>query len=257
MEGRFQAPGGGLPTVRLEQISDHCFLSEEPFEYVESRPDGTQHVVTVPGKLLTDLASIPQPLRFFEGRHGRHTLAALLHDYQVDDKSDLKVRTDADDRFQHALISLGMKSWRATVMWSAVHLMSRWVSSSLASRVATVLWTASAFVGYYLLVTAFCAGKWDLVVLACVGPLFGALLWMIPDLSFKRYKCGLTAGLALSVLGPFALVNLFVIGLAKVADSITRSKPHHDWAGATACPRGLNCSRKCGRGQSPTPYSRN
>jgi hypothetical protein len=239
--GKFRGKDGAALRVLLEQISDRCFLLEQSFEYV----DGAQ-IIVVPAGLLTDLTSIPDALRFFEGPHGRHTLAALLHDYQVNNKADFDERTQADDLFRRTLTELGVRRWRANVMWAAVHLMSRLVSTSWVARVATVLWLLNAMAGYSLLVTWWVHREPALVALALAGPFLGAVFWLVPFSSVERYKCGAVAGLALSILGPFAVVNLAVMSVAWILDLYRRgSRAPFQWEQATNCP-GPVC--KCGRG---------
>ena len=75
-----------------------------------------------PGKNNTDLASIPQFMRWFENPYGCHTLAAILHDQLIGkEPNDGALRSDtlADRFFRHLLEAAGVRPFKAMILWTA------------------------------------------------------------------------------------------------------------------------------------------
>ncbi len=195
--GFFDASGnrltGGGRGIALRQTSPTKFRTEEPFTYRSA--DGEW---TVTPKMLgdTDLASVPWPMLWFLPRYGRHTLAALLHDWMVD--NDFRVFSDrrqADRIFHQALGVLGVPTLMRLIMWAAVTIKTRWDTPDrlrLGRRLALVLWSVSALWGISNFVAHL--AWWDL------GPFGQALIELPPgDLS----------GLWLSVALPFIVAPLW------------------------------------------------
>jgi hypothetical protein len=194
--------------VGLEQVTDDQFALITGFTYCS--PDGSVHHVFSWNLPCSDLASIPRAFRWFEGRHGRHTLAALLHDHQVDPGPDdpggtayRRRRTLADDRFSEALGVLGVPRIRRLIMWSAVHFKTRLVDHGPGARVG---WAAA------------------------LAPVVGAALWVpwtqlgrYPDVGpwrmlGRRWLCGIVMGYGVILMLPTGLAVGAAEGIRSVAD---------------------------------------
>ena len=98
--------------------------------------NGKEEPLTVPGGMLTDLASVPRPLRWYVGRVGPHLEAAILHDYlyvawQFDENDlprerKLQMRRFADDLMLAAMRETGM-GCKARL----IHLAIRWCGEGI------------------------------------------------------------------------------------------------------------------------------
>src|SRR5690606_38359615 len=74
--------------IVLRQVDDNDFELVETLVYTppEDVPDRPAAPLVIrPGWLTSDLASIPGILGWFARRHGRHTPAALVHDFLIAD----------------------------------------------------------------------------------------------------------------------------------------------------------------------------
>ena len=114
------------------------FLGLAQLERVENRPGYwrlTQALtyktregfkITVPKGFITDLASIPRPLRFFFRVNGRHIEAAILHDYLYYKKGFVPFmqlsRSECDDTFYFAMLDSDVPEWKAAIMWLGVRV---------------------------------------------------------------------------------------------------------------------------------------
>jgi hypothetical protein len=78
----------------------------------ETSPD----MIHVPAGFTTDFASTP----FFMWKTGLYSKAAVIHDYLY--QSKIRSRHMADLIFKEAMIVLGVKKWKAQVMYMAVRL---------------------------------------------------------------------------------------------------------------------------------------
>lgn len=76
--------------------------------------------VEVPLGFITDLASIPRPLRGVLDVNGRSRRPAVLHDFCYH-SHDLS-RAQADDLLRRAIIAEGDRPWQARVYWLGVRL---------------------------------------------------------------------------------------------------------------------------------------
>lgn len=234
MAAGFRNEDGSALEIVLKQVDDKTFEVERAFLYEDRQ--GKEH--RIPVGFLTDLASIPRALRFFGGRHGRHTPAAIVHDQGVHQGKGAVARTLADDLFFEMLLCLKVRPWRARTMWSAVHLQARWTAMGALGKVLSVLWFAMALGGYsgFLLsmlgVGFGCSGSrlsvclawqpsWWWALIFAAAPLSGALLWLTPQVSFKRWWCGVVAGYSLVVLGPFGALNMLIIAISWAIDRIS------------------------------------
>lgn len=79
--------------------------------------------ITVPAGFKTDLASIPRAVRPLISVHGKHTRAAVIHDYLYSIQKingEWIKRSKADKVFHLAMLELGVGRFKARIMWSAV-----------------------------------------------------------------------------------------------------------------------------------------
>ena len=180
------------PAIRLLQVSPNAFQLLDGFRF-ERRDGSSPQVVTVPPHdpsrppsdgNATDLASVPWFLWWFISSHGRHTLAALLHDHLL---ADPQVdRREADLVFREALEESGVSWVRRWFMSAGVTLATKWKHERL--RLLLLL-------GH--LVASFTAGGlW----------LFGRLVsgwWVVASL---------VAGVGWGVLWPLMLSGLVLLG---------------------------------------------
>jgi hypothetical protein len=78
-------------------------------------------VMTVPGGYLTDLASIPAPLRMFFSKTGRSRKPAVFHDWMYGTK--YRTRKECDQIFKRMLIERGMSRFSANFYYLGVRSM--------------------------------------------------------------------------------------------------------------------------------------
>lgn len=88
---------------------------KEPLTWVS---DGL--TTTIPAGFITDLASIPRPLRGILDREGDSRFGSLLHDFLY--ATQELHRFECDEWLRRALIEYGMPSWHARVYWLGVRL---------------------------------------------------------------------------------------------------------------------------------------
>ena len=81
-------------------------------------------VITVPNNFSTDLASVPKALWGIFPPFGKHTKAAVLHDYLYGRRQ--RPRKECDKIFLEAMKALGVSKTRRTVMYWGVRLFGRW-----------------------------------------------------------------------------------------------------------------------------------
>lgn len=83
---------------------------------------------SIPKGFQTDFASVPKSLHWFVEPYGKHSKAAVLHDYlytTLGGKYNL-TRKECDQTFYHALVKCGVLRWKAYVMYKAVRI-AGWV----------------------------------------------------------------------------------------------------------------------------------
>lgn len=103
--------------VVREHGSSHWKL-EYPLIY-----KGNQDRFIVPAGFLTDFASVPRAFWSWIPRAGKHTKAAVVHDYLYI-KQPVS-RRDADGIFRRMMRELGVSAPRAWIMWKAVRVGGR------------------------------------------------------------------------------------------------------------------------------------
>ena len=111
----------------LHLLRLRCGLSgiRREAQYVVAKPymvsfeldnEGTRRNIIVPTGMLTDLASVPRPLRWYTGRVGPHLEAAVVHDFLYVAWQDLGIqatgsmRRFADRMMLTAMLAAGMRS---------------------------------------------------------------------------------------------------------------------------------------------------
>ena len=181
-------------------------------------------------ELMTDLASVPRFMAWFEAPYGRHTLAAILHDKLIEDEPNtgaLQSDTLADSFFRDMMGIAGVPLFKRWLMWAAVAARSRWVAKGL-RRASLVLWGLLALAGQTIAVLAIVSifgdlGSWDrpgLLSIAAFGlPFIAALLWG------RQYGAGVVAAAAGIWLIPSAVivaVGLLVYGISERIASVSR-----------------------------------
>src|SRR5881396_2413990 len=112
--------GIGPPRLQLEQVSPSSFCVLQPFRYQLPEPGGAEYIV--PAGQSTDLASVPFFLAWFVRSYGRHTLAAVLHDYLWRKRRHDVPLERANHIFRIAMYELKVPLVRRWIMWTAVSL---------------------------------------------------------------------------------------------------------------------------------------
>ncbi len=117
MKARFE---GELDTRHLKEPIDKTkwFKTIAPFAYVSE--DGTRY--DIPVGTYTDFASIPVAFRWLISRFGRHSPAALLHDWLT--KWKIVSRKKADMLLREAFQVLSVKKWKSRIMYFGVRAYS-------------------------------------------------------------------------------------------------------------------------------------
>ncbi|QFU07678.1 hypothetical protein PARPLA_01592 [Rhodobacteraceae bacterium THAF1] len=115
------------PALLLDRIGeDGDYVVNQDYD-VALRIDGDSRVITVPRGLITDLTSVPRPLRWFVGRVGPWLEAAIVHDWlyvawQVTGRTPTaRDRLFADDVMLLAMTSAGI----GPIQRRAIHLAVR------------------------------------------------------------------------------------------------------------------------------------
>lgn len=204
----FRNPATGMPPgiVQLQQsdIEPERFLLLTPVEYVRAQAPATFQVT--PAALgLTDLASIPWPVRWFVSPYGEHTLPALLHDCTVEDclaagGGPSITRQEADDLFLSSMGEQDVPFVRRHVMWSAVTFVTRIRHSGVLPALLVVIWMFASLTGTALFALGLATWNLPVVVAAALAPFPFSLLWL------EKWLAGLVLAFAVLILVPAALV---------------------------------------------------
>ncbi len=111
---------GELDTRHLKEPVDKTkwFKTIAPFAYISE--DETRY--DIPVGTYTDFASIPWLFRWLISRFGRHSPAALLHDWLT--KWKIVSRKEADILLREACQTLSVKRWKWRTMFVGVRLYS-------------------------------------------------------------------------------------------------------------------------------------
>jgi hypothetical protein len=106
---------------------------------------------------LTDLASVPKFMSWFEMPYGRHTLAAMIHDRLITDGDPntgaLGSDALADAFFREMLRVAGVPVFKRWLMWAGVALRTRWAAGGY-RRVLLAIWILLALLGNVMVIAA-------------------------------------------------------------------------------------------------------
>jgi hypothetical protein len=156
--------------VGLDQVSPKNFKVRTAFEFVDEAgrtdlrncllrrgegPSTADAIVEAACRYVpsadevTDLASIPWFMRWFENTYGRHTLAAIIHDRLILDRPNSGVLgsdTLSDRFFRQMLGAVEVPPLKKWVMWAGIAMRSRWAPGGL-RRASLVVWGLLAVAG--------------------------------------------------------------------------------------------------------------
>lgn len=106
---------------------------------------------------VTDLASVPKFMSWFEMPYGRHTLAAMIHDRLITDgdPNTGALESDAlsDAFFREMLKVAGVPVFKRWLMWAGVALRTRWAAGGW-RRATLAVWIALALLGNVMVFAA-------------------------------------------------------------------------------------------------------
>lgn len=169
--------------------------------------------------MLTDLASVPHPLRWFVSPYGLHTPAALLHDRLIGHEAPEGLeRADADRLFRQVLDCLGVPFLRRWLMWSAVALGTRWAAGGW-RRLAIAVWTVLSLAGTVILVDGIVTGSLRLVIAGLLLPIPSAALWG------HQYGGGLIAAACSLWLAPPTILAMIGYGVYWILEKLLSFVP--------------------------------
>jgi len=101
--------------LTVTKIDERLWVVETPFRYYRGKDEIAY--IDVPDGTLTDFASVPRVFWPIVAPDGRHTQAAVLHDYLY--KSHIKSRKESDEIFLEAMAALKVPLiMRQTMFWS-------------------------------------------------------------------------------------------------------------------------------------------
>jgi hypothetical protein len=172
-----------------------------------------------PDDSLTDLASIPQFLRWFANSYGEHTLAAIIHDRLITSTPNggcLHSDVVADRFFREMLHGCGTPFVKRWVMWTAVALRTRWKAGGW-KRAKVAAWALSSVVGIGGTIWLLVAGQ----PLAAIALGFGLLL-VAGVLWGRQWGAAIFAAIALPWIGPAAALALVATAVFWLLDRLAR-----------------------------------
>jgi hypothetical protein len=198
--GSFEVEDDPTGKINLDQLDTKHFALHSTLTYTgeETGLEGKVPPATLdrirsvsPATLpTTDLASVPVLLRWFAGRYGIHTPAALIHDWLIPQPVEppLEAMTNeyADRYFRYMLGDLGVPTIRRWLMWAAVAARSRFTSGWL-NATLLVVWVIASIVGMITFVLGVVTGNTAAVVAATFAPFLFAGLWG------RQYGAGIVA----------------------------------------------------------------
>ena len=213
---RFVGPGA-LADLRSELTKEGKYTAAEIEKMIDDATTFPAHVER------TDLASIPQFMRWFTNTYGVHTLAAIIHDRLIRDSPNsgaLGSDTLSDRLFRRMLEAVGVPFFKRWIMWTAVAMRSRWAAKGY-RRATLLIWVVLATFGLSLGFYAAVTVNPLLFLLAAVLPALSAPLWG------KQWGASLVAAVAVPWILPAAAVGIvgYVIYtlLETIIDAVTDS----------------------------------
>ena len=225
--GSFEVRGDPQGHIELEQIdtkhfelhSTVCYIGELTGLEDQLTPEALEQIRFVSPKRLptTDLTSVPGVLRWFAGRYGIHTPAALIHDWLIPQPSDPKIRgmTDAfaDRYFRFMLDDLGVPLIRRWLMWAAVAARSRW-QQGVPQKVLLSTWVIASIGGMIAFLYGLATGNTTIAIVAALAPFVFAVLWG------RQYAAGIVAAYSAPWILPPTLFALGGYGVYLVLEFI-------------------------------------
>lgn len=103
------------PPPAVARLADGVFVTTYPLRY---RIEKTAHEIAVPAGFLTDLASIPRALWWFESPIDRSMAGAIIHDYLYWDQTCSK--DEADAVLFVAMEESGVSAFKRDAVYAAV-----------------------------------------------------------------------------------------------------------------------------------------
>lgn len=114
----------GTPGFKTELVVKELVAGEaKKWELVEDLVyEANREAFRIPAGYQTDFTTVPKTVSWLVPRYGRHTRAAVVHDYLIDDPDDLNIsRCDADGIFRKIMREdLGVDYVRRRMMWAGV-----------------------------------------------------------------------------------------------------------------------------------------
>jgi hypothetical protein len=206
-----ESDGWGPAHLQLEPVGSKNFKVLRGFTYRAPEPGVPTYVV--PGGGDTDLASVPFFLQWFIRSYGKHTLAAVLHDYLWRDRPDVSFK-DSNRLFRVAMYELDVPFVRRWLMWAAVSL-AGFAKAGIAYRVRAGLWVACIVALDVLTVLTIVNGGGTGRAIAAAALIVAAfsLLWPLPLVTA-------IGGPTLYLLAPSIVVILATLLLVLVVEGI-------------------------------------
>lgn len=187
---------------------------------------------------VTDLASVPKFMSWFEMPYGRHTLAAMIHDRLITDGDPntgaLESDTLSDSFFREMLRVAGVPIFKRWLMWAGVALRTRWAAGGW-RRVSLAVWIAVAVLGNVMVVAAVGQGiggwgelfgwsPWQLLAGVAVLPIAAGGLWG------KQFGASVVTAAGGAWLLPAAVIVLLGLSCYLVLERVF-SSASREWSG--------------------------
>lgn len=147
---------------------------------------------------VTDLASIPFPMRWWINTYGEHTLAAIIHDRFIGGELPEGVEERHIDRyFRFMLKDSGVRIGKRWIIWAAVAMRTRFMTKTW-PRISVIIWSILAVAGMIgLALSVLNLNALGILLFGLVAPIMGSGLWS------KQFGAGLIASL---FVAPFLLL---------------------------------------------------
>jgi hypothetical protein len=208
-----ESEGWGPAHLQLEPVGAKDFKVLQGFAYRAPQPGVPTYVVPGGDEELTDLASVPFFLQWFIRSYGKHTLAAVLHDYLWRKRPDVSFQ-DSNRLFRVAMYELDVPFIRRWLMWAAVSL-AGFAKAGITYRVRAGLWALCIVALDVLTVLAIVNGGGTGLAIAAAVLIVAsfALLWPLPSVTA-------IGGPTLYLLAPSIIVILATLLLVFVVEAV-------------------------------------
>lgn len=110
--------------MALSTDEKKAFVVDRPY-FVTAIYQGKVHEISVPSGFLTDLASIPRFATIFIPQFGRHSPAAVFHDWCYEQPNGYHSKAFADALFFALLKRMGVGKVKSAMMYAAVKVGGR------------------------------------------------------------------------------------------------------------------------------------